>query len=138
MSGVTRSTTPAFIKEINCIWLNRSDCRFWACYLSALTAIAPGSRSARTPRWKAERAKTRPRVRILRQTRAGAVDPQQHKTDSGIKNNKSLHLHLIIRRCSEFQKPLHLHLLKKSSMAFIIEGGVMYHNDWARSITMVT
>ena len=66
--------------------------------------------------------RTRPRVRILRQTRAGAVDPQQHKTDSGIKNNKSLHLHLILRRCSEFRKPLRLHFLKKSSLSFLMGG----------------
>ena len=28
------------------------------------------------------------RVRIPRQTQTGAVDPEQHKTGSGIKNNK--------------------------------------------------
>ena len=38
---------------------------------------------------------------------------------SGGHLRKSLHLHLIMWRCSEFGNLLHLHLLMKSSMAFI-------------------
>ena len=40
------------------------------------------------------------------------------------RQQKLLHLHLILGRCSEFRKPLHLHLFMKALASFISDSRV--------------
>merc|ERR1712139_344888 len=84
------------------------------CTAGPTTALQAGratrSRSAKTPRCRVARRKTRPWARTSRQTHAGAEGPQQHETDSVAEDKKLQYLHLIVCRCSESRKLLRLHL----------------------------
>ena len=92
MSGVTRSTTPAFIKETNSIYAERRD-QLGTLHLHLLKkSIAFGSTVAIADFG----------VLLFEQTQAGAVGPQKHKIRVTIKSNKPLHLQIIKFRCTEF------------------------------------
>ena len=136
MLVVAKSTTLAFINEIIYIWLKRSDCEYKQAILGLRRAISSKLNMSSPTMSGVSREdllsarKNSPKLKVhLRQTQTqwGTLMLVRHTQTQWGTLRKSLHLHLIMWRCSEFGNLLHLHLLMKSSMAFISAWRVLQH-----------